>query len=71
MSESPSFAEKTAMAAERFWLVMSVVATGYVLWTWLREPSPRWVLGLFPCISWLWWMVRRTFRKRMATTRND
>ncbi|MDA0728248.1 MAG: hypothetical protein O3B70_01390 [Bacteroidetes bacterium] len=71
MSDSPSFAEKTALAAERFWLVMSVVATGYVVWVWMSEASPRWVQGLFPCISWLWWMVRRTFRKRMASTPND
>ena len=57
---------KTARAAELFWLVTSVVTTGYVLYLWWNEDMTRWTLGLFPCISWLWYGVRRAFRVRMA-----
>jgi hypothetical protein len=64
-------AEKTARIAEVFWLVTSFIATAYVVWLWATEPTPRWALGLFPCISWLWYVVRRTFRKRMATSANS
>ena len=57
---------KTARAAEMFWLVVSIVTTGYVAYLWLTEDLTRWTLGLFPCISWLWYGVRRAFRMRMA-----
>ena len=55
---------KTARAAEVFWLVASV-ATAYVGYLWLTEDLTRWTLGLFPCIAWLWYGVRRVFRLRM------
>ena len=38
---------KTARAAELFWLVTSVVTTGYVLYLWWNEDMTRWTLGLF------------------------
>ncbi|MGB1383927.1 MAG: hypothetical protein ACPG66_00390 [Flavobacteriales bacterium] len=56
---------KTARAAEVFWLVASVATTAYVGYLWLTEDLTRWTLGLFPCIAWLWFGVRRTFRLRM------
>lgn len=57
---------KTARAAELFWLVTSIVTTCYVLFLWWTEDMTRWTLGLFPCISWLWYGVRRAFRIRMS-----
>ena len=61
----PSFEYKTARAAEWFWLVAASVTTLYVRWMWWSESTPRYTLGLFPCIAWLWYLVRRIFRKRM------
>ena len=63
-----SVAYKTARAAEKFWLVASSVTTAYVGYLWLTEDVTRWTLGLFPCIAWLWFGVRRTFRLRMERT---
>jgi len=56
---------KTAKAAEKFWLVAAAATTVYVGYLWVTEDMTRWTLGLFPCIAWLWFVVRRTFRKRM------
>lgn len=60
-----SVSYKTAKAAEVFWLIASIATTLYVGYLWWNEDLTRWSLGLFPCISWLWFLVRRTFRKRM------
>ncbi|HAI00669.1 MAG TPA: hypothetical protein DCL98_04120 [Flavobacteriales bacterium] len=59
---------KTARAAEWFWLVASIVGTLYVGWLWMSANTPAWSLGLFPCISWLWYGVRRIFRLRMTSS---
>jgi hypothetical protein len=56
---------KTAKAAEKFWLAAAAATTIYVGYLWVTEDMTRWTLGLFPCIAWLWFVVRRTFRKRM------
>lgn len=65
MNDDSSLPYKTARAAELFWLVASSATTLYVAYLWFTEDMTRWTLGLFPCISWLWYVVRRTFRKRM------
>lgn len=58
---------KTAKAAEKFWLVAASATTLYVGYLWVTEDMTRWTLGLFPCIAWLWFVVRRAFRKRMES----
>lgn len=67
-SDNPldSVTYKTARAAEIFWLVASIATTLYVAYLWWTEELTRWTLGLFPCISWLWYGVRRAFRIKMA-----
>jgi hypothetical protein len=60
-----SLTYKTAKAAEKFWLVAATATTLYVGYLWVTEDLTRWTLGLFPCIAWLWFGVRRAFRKRM------
>ena len=56
---------KTARAAEIFWLCAASATTLNVAYLWISEDMTRWTLGLFPCIAWLWYGVRRIFRKRM------
>lgn len=72
MSDSKSVEQslpyKTARAAEWFWLVASIVGTLYVGWLWMSADTPAWSMGLFPCISWLWYGVRRIFRLRMTSS---
>jgi len=65
-SEQSPMPYKTARAAELFWLVASIATTLYVLCLWWTEDLTRWTVGLFPCISWLWYGVRRAFRLRMT-----
>lgn len=62
---SSSLTFKTAKAAEKFWLIAASLTTVYVGYLWLTEDLTRWSLGLFPCIAWLWFGVRRSFRIRM------
>lgn len=62
---------KTAKAAEKFWLAASMATTLYVIWTWFSEPAPKWSLGLFSIIAWLWYLVRRTYRKKLESSAKD
>ena len=72
MPESPtSIPLKTARAAEKFWLVASIATTLYVIWTWFCEPEPKWSLGLFSVIAWLWYVVRRAYRKKLEASAMD
>lgn len=64
-----SITYKTAKAAEKFWLVAAAATTLYVGYLWMTEDMTRWTLGLFPCIAWLWFGVRRAFRIRMERSR--
>ncbi|PCJ80705.1 MAG: hypothetical protein COA49_07700 [Bacteroidetes bacterium] len=53
-------------AAEMFWLVASIVATGgtaFLMYTEGIESNK--FLPLIPILSWLWYFVRRAFRKRL------
>ena len=53
-------------AAEKFWLVSSIIVTGVSLWIILSEGwENNQMLPLVPALAWLWYFVRRGFRKRL------
>ena len=72
--ETSNVSYQTELAQDRFscllwrWLVASIVGTLYVGWLWMSADTPAWSMGLFPCISWLWYGVRRIFRLRMTSS---
>ena len=53
-------------AAEKFWLASSTIVTGVSLWIIYSEGwENNKMLPLVPALAWLWYFVRRGFRKRL------
>ncbi len=53
-------------AAEKFWLASSIIVTGVSLWIIFNEGwENNQMLPLVPALAWLWYFVRRGFRKRL------
>lgn len=53
-------------AAEKFWLASSTIVTGVSLWIIFNEGwENNQMLPLVPALAWLWYFVRRGFRKRL------
>ena len=53
-------------AAEKFWLASSTIVTGVSLWIIYSEGwENNEMLPLVPALAWLWYFVRRGFRKRL------
>lgn len=53
-------------AAEKFWLASSIIVTGVSLWIIYSEGwENNEMLPLVPALAWLWYFVRRGFRKRL------
>tara|TARA_B100001564_G_scaffold258466_1_gene220257 strand:+ start:347 stop:559 length:213 start_codon:yes stop_codon:yes gene_type:complete len=53
-------------AAETFWLVATVlisIVTGYIIYTEGYEENQ--FLPLIPTLAGVWYVIRRTFRKRL------
>lgn len=59
-------------AAEMFWLVASIFATvGTVVLMYTEGIESNKFLPLIPVLSWLWYYVRRTFRKRLESAEDS
>jgi hypothetical protein len=59
-------------AAEKFWLASSIIVTIVSLWIIYSEGwGENKMLPLVPVLAWLWYFVRRGFRKRLQNDMNS
>jgi hypothetical protein len=59
-------------AAEKFWLASSIIVTSVSLWIIYSEGwEKNKMLPLVPALAWLWYFVRRGFRKRLQNDMNS
>ena len=57
---------KVTKAAEKFWLIATVFATAVTIWIMYTDGVERnKFLPLIPALAGLWYVIRRTFRRRL------
>tara|TARA_Y100000589_G_C27186429_1_gene642891 strand:- start:2888 stop:3100 length:213 start_codon:yes stop_codon:yes gene_type:complete len=57
---------KVSKAAEKFWLVATILVTFLTIWIMYTDGVERnKFLPLIPILAGLWYVIRRIFRKRL------